>query len=99
VSDFDAGVSRLSFQFNNELRQHGYYNGAYAVAMPPPYFGLSRHKADYDRNRTLPRLSLLFHRFVKKVFGEVVFGDGQALCWLAAWALPPRSRPMARAKR
>lgn len=51
VSDFDAGVSRLSFQFNNELRQHGYYNGAYAVAMPPPYFGLSRHKADYDRNR------------------------------------------------
>ena len=57
VCDFDAGVNRLSFPFR-EQSKHGYYNGTYSVTMPPPYFGLSRHKADYDRNRTL--LSLLF---------------------------------------
>jgi hypothetical protein len=69
VCDFDAGVNRLSFQFR-EPRKHGFYNGTYSVAMPPPYFGLSRHKADYNRNRTPRPPTFAFpppNHFVKRI--------------------------------
>jgi len=82
VNDFDAGVSRLRFQFR-EPSKHSIYNGAYSVAMPPPYFGLSRHKADYDRNRTLSPTFAIVSSFRKNVFGKLfglVWWMGQALC-------------------